>query len=113
MSCSCSDGKLNMVKTMLGIDAADESRDAMLNAYLEMSKAEILNWMYINYPEIPADAEFPAKYDITQLNAVVAGYNLRGGENELKHTENGVTREFNFSDMLMYIRAHVYQKVKA
>ena len=51
----------------------------------------------------------PTKYDVTQVNAVVAGFNLQGGENQFRHSENGIIREWHYSDMLDYIRAHVYQ----
>jgi hypothetical protein len=103
--------KMGLLKKLLGIDAADKSQDRMLCAYLSMAQAEILNWMYINYQDRPEDAMMPTKYDITQVHAVVAGFNLQGGENEMRHSENGITRVFQFSDMVDYIRAHVYQLV--
>ncbi len=101
--------KLSMLKTLLNIDAADTSQDDKLSVYLELSHDEIINWMYINYADKPADAEMPEKYDVTQVQAVVAGFNLQGGENELKHVENGITREFSYPDMQAFIRARVYQ----
>ena len=111
---SCSDtNKLATLKQLLGVEASDSSQDDLLKTYLDMARQEIINWVYINYAEIPGDAEMPDKYNITQINAVVAGFNLRGGENELRHVENGITREFNYPDMLSYIRAHVFQKVKS
>ena len=58
------------------------------------------------------DAEVPLKYGIVHVDAVVAGYNLQGGENEFKHVENGITREFNYASMVDYIHAHVKQLVK-
>ena len=99
--------KLNKLKLLLGIEASDTSEDDLLNTYLSLAEEEILNWMYIKFPEIPEDTEMPDKYEITQIHAVIAGYNLRGGENELKHTENGITREWNYSDMVDYIHGHV------
>ena len=109
MNCA---SKLTMLKRLLNIDLADTSLDDKLQVYLEMSRDEILNWMYINHADRPADAELPEKYDVTQVQAVMAGFTLEGGENEFKHVENGITREFHYSDMLEYIRAHVYQKVR-
>ena len=99
--------KLTTLKTMLKIDGEDV--DAQLNVYLSIAHDEILNWMYINKADVPEDAEMPAKYDMTQINAVIAGFNLQGGENQFRHSENGITREWHYSDMLDYIRAHVYQ----
>ena len=101
--------KLSMLKRILGIDVSDTTQDETLEAYLSFAKNEILSWMYINYPDMPEEAELPSKYATTQVQAVVAGYNLRGGENEYKHTENGIVREWHYTDMLEYIRAHVNQ----
>ena len=104
--------KLAMLKSLLGVGASDNSQDALFNAYLDIAEQEIINWMYINFADIPAEVTMPEKYEITQVNAVVAGYNIQGGENEYKHVENGITREFHYSDMVDYIRAHVFQKVR-
>lgn len=99
--------KLSMLKVVLGIGASDTSQDDTLNAYLSMAKYEILNWMYIKFPKVPTDATMPDKYEQVQIHAVVAGYNLQGGENELKHTENGIIREFDYSSMVDWIHGHV------
>ena len=104
--------KLAMLKVVLGIGASDNSQNELFNTYLSMSKSEIINWMYVNYADVPTDPTMPDKYDIVQVNAVVAGYNIQGGENQYKHVENGITREFHYSDMVDYIHAHVYQLVR-
>lgn len=109
MNCA---SKMANLKTLLGIDLSDKTQDDQLNVYLSMAKEEILNWMYVNFADVPEDAEVPDKYAVVQVNAVIAGYNLQGGENEFKHVENGITREFHYTDMVDYIRAHVYQKVR-
>lgn len=106
MNCA---SKLTNLKSLLGIDIADTSQDALLTVYLDLSREEIINWMYINFPTVPTDADMPTKYDVTQVNAVVAGLNMQGGENQYKSVENGVTREWHYTDMLEYIRAHVNQ----
>jgi len=106
MNCA---SKMSNLKRLLGIDLADTSQDGQLNVYLELSHDEIINWMYINYPDKPQNAEMPSKYDVTQVQAVVAGYNMQGGENQTKHSENGILREWHFTDMVEYIRAHVNQ----
>lgn len=108
---NCASQMANL-KTLLGIDLSDKTQDDQLNVYLSMAKEEILNWMYVNFADVPEDAEVPDKYAVVQVNAVIAGYNLQGGENEFKHVENGITREFHYTDMVDYIRAHVYQKVR-
>ena len=109
---SCPDQKLNTLKTLLGIGASDNSQDGVLNTYLDMAKSEIINWMYIKFPDVLADAEMPEKYAGVQIHAVIAGYNLQGGENELKHTENGITREFDYSSMIDWIHGHVQHIAK-
>lgn len=99
--------KLTMLKSILNIE--DDSMDDKLGVYLSLSATEIVNWMYINYAEVPEDTVMPSKYDTMQIYAVVAGLNAEGGENQAKHTENGIVREWHYTDMIEYIRAHVNQ----
>ncbi len=102
--------KLAKIKLQLNISSAD--MDAKLNDYLDSAKQEILSWMYINYPEVPEDViDVPAKYEITQIQAVVAGFGLEGGENEISHNENGISRTFKYSNMVDFVRAHVFHIV--
>ena len=103
--------KMCAVKRLLGIPSDDTTQDEILCAYLNLAQAEIITWMYINFKDVPEDAFMPSKYDITQIHAVIAGFNLQGGENEMRHSENGITRVFQYSDMVDYIRAHVFQLV--
>ena len=110
MNCA---GKLKMLKSLLGIEASDSTHDDQLKYYLDMAREEIINWRYVNYADAPAEAEVPQKYNVIHVDAVVAGYNLQRGENELKHVENGITREFNYASMVDYIHAHVKQLVRA
>ena len=70
MNCA---GKLKSLKAILNIASDDSSMDDALTVYLEMTRDEIINWMYINYADKPEDAELPQKYDIVQIQAVVAG----------------------------------------
>ena len=97
------EAKLEMLKTLLG---ADEDGDELLAAYLEMAEAEILNWLYIR-SSVPEEASLPSKYDMVQIQACVAGFNLQGAENQGSHSENGISRTFRYSDMIEYIHAHV------
>lgn len=100
--------KLTMLKTFL--DLNDSSEDAKLEVYLSASAKEIITWHYGNDTTVTA---VPKEYEITQIQAVVAGYNLIGAENEKSHNENGINRAFRYSDMLQYIRNEVtpYAKV--
>ena len=97
--------KLTTLKSILGID--DSSQDNLLNTYLDLSKQEILNWKYslVGLPDTVT--EVPAREETAQIMAVVAGFNIRGAENQSSHNENGINRTFVYSDMLKYIRNNV------
>lgn len=102
------DEKLSMVKTILGID--DNSEDKRITVYLDASKREILSWRYSFAVESPD--EVPLEYEMTQVHAVIAGYSISGAENQVSHSENGISRSFKYDDMLAYIRSHVVPIVK-
>jgi len=99
--------KLNYIKAMLGIAESDTSEDALINSYLAMSTQEILNYKYslIGIPD--GKTEVDAEDDITQIYAVLAGYNQRGAENQTSHNENQIYRTFHFTDMVQYIKSNV------
>jgi len=96
--------KLSKLKTLLGITS--EEQDSLLTVYLDLSKGEILSWMYSGAPP-DGVSDVPAQYETTQIMAVVAGYGLSGAENQTAHSENGISRTFKYSDMVDYIRSHV------
>lgn len=105
-------GKLTLVKTILGISASDTTLDAELSAYLDMAGEEILNWWLINKPERRKTThEVPPRYTMVQVHAVVNGYSHKGAEGETVHNENGINRTFKYDDMIAYIRSHVFQLV--
>ena len=95
--------KLAMVKSMMGI--TDDSEDTLITNYLTCAEREILTWRYSYGNEIPESV--PVEYEMTQIHAVLAGYNLRGAENQRSHNENGIARTFVYEDMLKYIRSNV------
>lgn len=104
--------KLIRLKTLLGI--TDTTQDTLLEEYLDMAKSEILNWLYSNIGSVPSEVtDVPTRYEQVQIQACIAGFNLIGAENEVRHAENGITREFKFSDMVEYIHSHVYPLVGA
>lgn len=97
--------KLAYLKAMLGI--SDTSMDALLTAYLGMAAFEIIQFKYslIGVPDGMTD---PDDEDaMTQVQAVMAGYNIRGAENQTSHNENQIYRTFHFTDMVQYIRSNV------
>ena len=94
--------KLTMLKTILGI--TDNSQDTLLGVYLTAAKKEIIGWYY---SPNTTETEVPSNLEMVQINAVVAGYNIRGAENQKVHNENGINRTFNYTDMVQYIRNNV------
>jgi hypothetical protein len=104
--------KITMIKELLS-DGGSLPSDEKLGVYLNAAKAEILNWMYSQIGGVPDDVtDVPAKYEITQVYAVVAGYTHAGAEGETVHNENGINRSFTSADMLDYIHKNVYAIVR-
>ncbi len=102
-----SEEKLAMLKILLD-DGGTLPSDAKLNAYLSLSETEILQWMYHMIGGVPNDVvAVPSQYEVTQIYAVVAGYTHAGSEGQDMHIENGVHRNFKYSDMMDYIHNHV------
>ena len=96
--------KLSQVKSLMNI--TDTDFDAQLAVYLSLAKSEILSWLYSG--KTPNDAtDVPAQYEPTQVMACVAGFGLQGLENQTASTENAITRQFKYSNMLEFIRASV------
>ena len=109
------DEKLTTLKTLLD-DGGTLPSDEKLIAYLNLSKQEILNWMYHLIGGVPEDVvEVPVKYEVTQIYAVVVGFTQAGAEGERIHNENGVHHTFVYSSMVDYIHNNVlaYARVGA
>ena len=96
------DEKVSTLKTILGISGEDE----LLTAYLLLAKKEILVWRY-SYSSGEIPTEVPEELETIQIQAVITGFNLNGAENQLVHSENGITRNFKFADMVAYIHNNV------
>lgn len=99
--------KLTYIKTMIGIAESDTSEDALINTYLAMAAQEILNFKYslVGIPD--GQTEVDAEDEITEIHAVIAGYNIRGAENQTSHNENQIYRTFHYTDMVQYIKSNV------
>jgi hypothetical protein len=101
--------KLTKLKTLLNITGTEQ--DATLTVFLELSKSEILAWLYSGKP--PDDVtDVPKWYEPTQIFAVVAGFSQSGAEGQTAHSENGISRNWKYEDMLSYIRGHVFPYVQ-
>lgn len=104
--------KLVTLQTILGGDG-EVPDDDTLNTYLTVAGDEILEWMYHLIGGVPAGVtEVPGRYAGTQIYAVIAGFTQAGAEGESAHIENGVHRNFRFSDMLDYIHNNVLPFVR-
>ena len=99
--------RLDQIKILLS-DGGSLPSNEKLMAYLGLAKQEILNWMYSQIGGVPDTVkDVPAKYEVTQVYAVIAGYTHAGAEGEKQHNENGINRVFSSADMLDYIRHNV------
>lgn len=96
--------KRDSIRQILNIDISEEPR---ISVYLNLAKAEIISWLYGYTDKNIEKCELPAKYDTVQINAVIAGYSINGAENQISHSENGISRTFKRSDMSDYIRSNV------
>ncbi len=96
--------KLAQVKSLMNITGTD--LDAQLAVFLSFAKNEILAWLYSG--KTPDDVtDVPERYIPTQVMACVVGFGLQGLENQTASTENAITRQFKYSNMLEFIRANV------
>ena len=104
--------KLTYLKTMLGITGT--AQDTLLTTYLAMATQEILQFKYslVGIPD--GQTEVDPEDEITQIHAVVAGFNIRGAENQTSHNENQIYRTFDANDMVDYCRNKVipYARVR-
>jgi hypothetical protein len=105
--------KLTMLKQISGVDPDELPSDETLLAYLTLAEKEILSWIYRAYPSgIPEEeCALPCEYDSIQIMAVIVGWNQSGAEGQTSHAENGISRQFAYSDMANYIHRNVPSKV--
>ena len=105
--------KLITVQTLIDDGTGYMPSDDLLNTYLTMAKNEILAWMYHLVGGAPEDVtEVPSKYEGIQIYAVVVGFTQSGAEGQGLSIENGVHRDFRYSDMLDYIHNNVLPYVR-
>ena len=105
--------KLATIKILLEDGSGYLPSDETLNAYISISGSEILSWMYHLVGGVPEDVtEVPTKYEQVQIYAVVAGWTHAGAEGQMASIENGVHRNFAYTDMLDYIHNNVLPIVR-
>ena len=93
--------KITMAKALIGDTAAT---DELVSVYLADAEAAILRR---RYPfGMPTDAEVEPIYDMLQVKLAVRYFLRRGGEGEIRHSENGIDRTYgsvNDEDLLMEV----------
>lgn len=105
--------KLEIVRTLLDDGSGYIPSDETLNTYISVAGNEILAWMYHLIGGVPEDVTaVPSKYEGIQIYAVVVGWTHAGAEGQGLSIENGVHRDFKYSDMLDYIHNNVLPYVR-
>jgi hypothetical protein len=101
--------KLAQVKSLMNITSTD--LDAQLAVFLSFAKNEILAWLYSG--KTPDDVtDVPARYEPTQIMAVVYGYRQAGAEGQTAYAENGISRTWKYDSMVAFIRDHVFPYIE-
>ena len=83
--------KIAMVKTITG-----ETVDDTISTYLTIAGQKICR---IVYPYDDTKTTVPAKYDTLHCEAAAYMLNKRGGEGEITHSENGISRTYENADL--------------
>lgn len=84
--------KITTVQALVSSD--EEATDALVAVYLSDAESAILGRLYRVYGDIPADATLPRYCESIQCRLAARMFLRRGGEGELRHSENGVAREY-------------------
>lgn len=87
------------IKFLRALDPEGLKRDSddVLTAYLLTAAESILNKRFpYNRPE---NATVPVRNHVTQCRIALFLLNKRGGEGQLSHSENGISRSFSTDDI--------------
>ena len=105
--------KLITVQTLIEDGSGYMPSEETLNTYITIAGNEILEWMYHLVGGVPEDVTaVPSKYEGIQIYAVVVGWTHAGAEGQGLSIENGVHRDFKYSEMLDYIHNNVLPYVR-
>lgn len=84
--------KLIELKNIAGSSDTDE----VLSTYLDLAGSKIIAKAYPYESEI---TEVPTKYEYLQLEIAAYMLNKRGAEGQISHSENGISRQYENSDI--------------
>lgn len=88
--------KIEHIRITGGFDAEEDS-DAVVSAYLTEAEDAIMNRAYpFGYTD---KTPFPTKYDLLSCKITVFLLDKRGGEGQVSHSENGISRTYGGSDI--------------
>ncbi len=77
----------------------DTDTDEVLGSMISLAEAMVLDRMYpFGYPE---GTVVPARYEQIQIQLAVELYGRRGAENQLSHSENGISRTWSENSPLL------------
>ena len=79
--------KITVLQTM-----TDETNQTILNTYLKLAEKIVFENAYPFTNEYPETV--PVQYDGVQIEIAAYMINKRGGEGELSHNENGISRHW-------------------
>lgn len=89
--------KISQVRAMIGKSTDDSDwTDSVLLAYLNIAGQKILNRAY---PYDDSITEIPSKYELLQCEIATYLLNKRGAEGQISHSENGISRGYESSDV--------------
>lgn len=83
--------KIEMVSALTG-----ETDNTVISAYLQLAGQKICR---IVYPFDETVSTVPTRYDHLHVEATVYLLNKRGGEGEVAHSENGISRTYEDADL--------------
>lgn len=88
---------LEKLTTLLEVDSSDEQEIALLEIYLSFATQKVLNRLYPFGAE--DNAAVPEKYNYKVIEIAQYLYERRGSEGEISHSENGIARSYEDSDV--------------
>lgn len=89
------DKKMKMISTLTGVNDTE-----LLQAFLSIAKDKILRRMY-PFKDSTEEEEVPSKYENLQCEIATYLLNKRGAEGQIQHSENGINRVYESSDVPM------------
>lgn len=100
--------KITIVNTLLGF----AETNAIVSVYLDLAKQKIMSRLYpLGIPSVDGvPVDIPEEYSYIQCQLASRLYLRRGGEGEITHNENGVSRTYgtvNDEDILSQIIPYV------